>query len=391
MPCRRRCQNEPLEHIPFQNQCSRHHKARLCFAARTSVFKREAPCKPFVPPIDRKRKPLEFKLVFGAERELDRYELEDIAYWLTGRKEYKWLSIGQQDMEQLQFRCMVTELTPISHGWLPVAFQATIQCDCPYAYSYPFEKQYTISGETTILFRNESSVREYLKPEISFAPASSTRTLSLVNLNDDNREFKLSVNLDNYSTTEQMNEAIATAIANKVDKVDGKGLSTEDFTTALKEKLVALPEGAEANYVKSVSDEFTVSAEGKLEVKEVAPAKVTGLPDALAGKVDKVAGKGLSANDYTNEEKEKLGGVEAGANKNLIEIIKLAGAALNISEKAVNIPFAGDTAGVVTSSTGENKVAVAEDGSMEVNSLNMNKLVQSDGDTLILDGGNAAV
>lgn len=84
-------------------------------------------------------KPLEFKLVFGAERELDRYELEDIAYWLTGRKEYKWLSIGQQDMEQLQFRCMVTELTPISHGWLPVAFQATIQCDCPYAYSYPFE------------------------------------------------------------------------------------------------------------------------------------------------------------------------------------------------------------------------------------------------------------
>ena len=69
----------------------------------------------------------------------------------------------------------------------------------------------------------------------------------------------------------------------------------------------------------------------------------------------------------------------------------MAGAALNISEKAVNIPFAGDTAGVVTSSTGENKVAVAEDGSMEVNSLNMNKLVQSDGDTLILDGGNAAV
>lgn len=185
--------------------------------------------------------------------------------------------------------------------------------------------------------------------------------------------------------------AIATAIANKVDKVDGKGLSTEDFTTALKEKLVALPEGAEANYVKSVSDEFTVSAEGKLEVKEVAPAKVTGLPDALAGKVDKVAGKGLSANDYTNEEKEKLGGVEAGANKNLIEIIKLAGKEVNISEKAVDIPVAGETAGVVTSSTEVNKVAVAKDGSMEVNSLNMNKLVQSEGDTLILDGGSAAV
>ena len=188
-----------------------------------------------------------------------------------------------------------------------------------------------------------------------------------------------------------MNEAIATAIINKVDKVDGKGLSTEDFTTALKEKLVALPEGAEANYVKSVSDEFTVSAEGKLEVKEIAPAKVTGLPGALADKVDKVEGKGLSANDYTNEENEKLSGIEAGASKNLIEVIKLAGVALNISEKEVNVPVAGTTLGVVLSSTEENKVAVAEDGSMEVNSLNMNKLVQSNGDTLILDGGNATV
>lgn len=218
-----------------------------------------------------------------------------------------------------------------------------------------------------------------------YAKVDTDGTAAVVRLDD------VSVNLDDYSTTEQMNEAIATAIANKVDKVEGKGLSTEDFTTALKEKLVALPEGAEANYVKSVSDEFTVSEEGKLEVKEIAPAKVTGLPDALAGKVDKVEGKGLSANDYTNEEKEKLGGVEAGANKNLIEIIKLAGAALNISEKAVDIPLAGETAGVVTSSTEENKVAVAEDGSMEVNSINMNKLVQSEGDTLILDGGNASV
>lgn len=200
----------------------------------------------------------------------------------------------------------------------------------------------------------------------------------------------VSINLDDYSTTEQMNAAIASAIANKVDKVDGKGLSTEDFTTTLKEKLIALPEGAEANYIKSVSDEFTVSTEGKLEVKEVAPAKVTGLSNALAGKVDKVVGKDLSTNDYTSEEKEKLSGIENGANKNLIEVIKLNNVALNISEKAVNIPLATETAGTVISSAEENKVFVAADGSMELNSLNMNKLVQSENDVLILDGGSAS-
>ena len=201
----------------------------------------------------------------------------------------------------------------------------------------------------------------------------------------------VSVNLDAYSTTEQMNDAIAKAIANKVDTVEGMGLSHEDFTTALKDKLVALPADAEPNYVKSVSDEFSVSREGKLAVEAIAQDKVTGLPDALAKKVDKVDGKGLSTNDFTNEAKEKLDGVEAGANQNLIEIVKLAVAALNISEKSVNIPVAGESAGVVLSSTAENKVAVAADGSMEVNSLNMSKLVQSEGDTLILDGGSAAI
>ena len=35
----------------------------------------------------------------------------------------------------------------------------------------------------------------------------------------------------------------------------------------------------------------------------------------LGKKVDKVDGKGLSSNDYTTAEKDKLGGIAAGANK----------------------------------------------------------------------------
>jgi hypothetical protein len=42
-------------------------------------------------------------------------------------------------------------------------------------------------------------------------------------------------------------------------------------------------------------------------------------------------------------------------------------------------------------SAAENKIAVAEDGTMEVNSVNVNKLVQAEGDILILDGGNSGV
>lgn len=202
----------------------------------------------------------------------------------------------------------------------------------------------------------------------------------------------VSVNLDDYSTTEQMNAAISAAVADKVDKVEGKGLSTEDFTTVEKEKLAGIADGANVNVIDGVSEEFSVSSDGKiLSILAISGDKVTGLSEALDGKVDKIDGKGLSTNDFTNEAREKLDGIEAGANRNLIEVIRLAGADLNITEGAVNIPIAGETAGAVISSTAENKVSVSDDGSMEINSVNTRKLVQTEGDLLILDGGSAAL
>lgn len=60
----------------------------------------------------------------------------------------------------------------------------------------------------------------------------------------------------------------------------------------------------------------------------------------LAGKVDKVNGKGLSTNDYTDAEKTKLSGIETGAQVNKIEKITLNGAELPINNKTVDIPLA---------------------------------------------------
>lgn len=138
------------------------------------------------------QKPLEFTLVFGAQEPIDRYEMENIALWLTGHQQYQWLTIEQPDLANIQFRCLITKLTPLMHGWLPVAFEASIVCDCPYAYGYPFEYQYPIKGKTEILFRNNSSVREYIKPTLRFRPSSGTSALSIINKSDGNREFHLS-------------------------------------------------------------------------------------------------------------------------------------------------------------------------------------------------------
>lgn len=53
--------------------------------------------------------------------------------------------------------------------------------------------------------------------------------------------------------------------------------------------------------------------------------------------VKQEAGKGLSTNDYTTNEKDKLSKIAAGAQVNKIETVKVNGTALDITSKAVNV------------------------------------------------------
>lgn len=92
---------------------------------------------------------------------------------------------------------------------------------------------------------------------------------------------------------------------------------------------------------------------------------------------------------FTAAEATKLAGIAEGAQVNIIESIKLNGTALSIDAKAVNIPLVtADTAGIVISSADENTISYAN-GIGTVNSLNVNKLTQTEGDVLIIDCGKA--
>ena len=87
----------------------------------------------------------------------------------------------------------------------------------------------------------------------------------------------------------------------------------------------------------------------------------------LGNKVDKVSGKGLSTNDYTTTEKNKLSGISSGAQVNVIETVKVNGTALTPSSKAVNITVPtvndatitiqknGSSVGTFTTNAGSNK------------------------------------
>ena len=57
----------------------------------------------------------------------------------------------------------------------------------------------------------------------------------------------------------------------------------------------------------------------------------------LNQKVDKLEGKGLSTNDYSTTEKQKLSGISSNAQVNVIEKISINGTPLGITSKGVNI------------------------------------------------------
>lgn len=64
------------------------------------------------------------------------------------------------------------------------------------------------------------------------------------------------------------------------------------------------------------------------------------LKTLFAGKVDKVSGKGLSTNDFTNADQTKLNGIETGAEVNVLEGVNVNGTAATITNKiaAVTVP-----------------------------------------------------
>lgn len=157
---------------------------------------------------------------------------------------------------------------------------------------------------------------DYVDSSIANIVNSAPETLNTLN------ELAVALgNDENFATT------VATQIGTKVDKIDGKELSTNDYTTAEKTKLskVLTTDNTTAyipssEYHPSTKKYVDDSVAGVVNAAPETLATLNQLAEALGNdenfavtvatqigkKVDKEAGKGLSANDYTNEEKLKL-------------------------------------------------------------------------------------
>lgn len=143
----------------------------------------------------------------------------------------------------------------------------------------------------------------------------------------------LTAALQNYVTSATFNTTISNyytktevgnLLADKVDKVEGKGLSTYDYDAA----------------AKAIVDSVTVN---------------------LATKVDKVDGKSLSSNDYTTADKNKLAGIAAGAevNQNAFSNVKVGSTTIASGEKTATLELEAGSNITLTPDTANKKVVLA--------------------------------
>ncbi|TBH72844.1 DUF1566 domain-containing protein [Aquirufa antheringensis] len=135
--------------------------------------------------------------------------------------------------------------------------------------------------------------------------------------------------------------AIENSLSTKVDKITGKGLSSNDYTTAEKTKLEGITgtntgDQDLSGYATTTALALKVN-KTKVDSSLVLKATIFKVDSGLALKVDKITGKGLSSNDYTSAEKTKLEGI-TGSNTGDQDLSGLAtNTALGLKSNAADV------------------------------------------------------
>lgn len=140
---------------------------------------------------------------------------------------------------------------------------------------------------------------------------------------------------------------IKALLNNKVDKVNGKGLSTNDYTTTEKNKLSGIATGAEVNqnaFSNVKVGSTTVAADSKTDTLElVAGSNVTLTPDATNDKIT-IAATDTTYSDATSNvhglmstsDKQKLDGIAEGATAVTVDSALNSSSTNPVQNKVIN-------------------------------------------------------
>ena len=168
-----------------------------------------------------------------------------------------------------------------------------------------------VNAEETRALAAEKVLTDNLAQEVIDRTNAVTTEQNRATTKENEISTNLTTEINRAKAAEQTN---ATAIATEKSRAEGVEANHESRIATMETFFKEADIDASQEFIDTLKEIQTYIADDKTGAVAMS-ASIQENKTAIAKKVDKVDGKGLSANDYSDAEKEKLEGVEAGANK----------------------------------------------------------------------------
>lgn len=257
----------------------------------------------------------------------------------------------------------------------------------------------TLVGNTAVATQIANAIADLDLANTYDAKGAAAQALADAKTYADGKDAAISAAQDAADAAQADVDELATDVAantTAIATLNGTGAGSVSKQVA--DAVAQIVSDAPAAYdtLKEISDWITSHASSAAEMN----SDIQALETAMDTKVDKVSGKQLSTEDYTTAEKSKLSGIAAGAQVNVIETIQVNGAAQTPSGKTVNISVpTGDLASKdevaesdLAAALASKINAKADDSALAAiaKTGNINDLVQTSGDVLVLNCGTSS-
>lgn len=204
------------------------------------------------------------------------------------------------------------------------------------------EQNYTLSEKEKLASLEQIDLDNELKPYATKLDLEAHSGNELIHVSEADREKLAELDtIDENLTTLQTElegkaskEELDSIAKNKVDKIEGKHLSDENFTSEEKDKLALLDVHKQHEFEQHTQDKsIHVTSEEKENIQSIPSldTNITNLQKSLEKKVDKEVGKGLSTNDFTDEDKTNIQALD----KEVERILELLGEGEEVTESGI--------------------------------------------------------
>lgn len=157
---------------------------------------------------------LEFQVEIVSEKAIDFPTFLRIKQWLFGTSEYQKLQIEEEWYSDFYFNCILKPSEDIKFGGEFFGVRCTVECDSPYAYTFPITRNYVSDNSFSqdFIFDNYSAEIYGLRPLLEFKLTDSGNSFEIKNKTTDRSFSMTNLHENEIITVDNQNQIITSSM-----------------------------------------------------------------------------------------------------------------------------------------------------------------------------------